>query len=125
MAKAKPKAKPTAKKVTAKLPPSVAKARAKIAKTAPKLIAYTENLIFGDVWEGKELSKRDRSLITIAALVAQYRNGQLAGNIERGLQNGLTREEIVGIITHMAFYSGWPTAMEAARIATEVFEREG
>jgi 4-carboxymuconolactone decarboxylase len=124
MAKAKPKSKKMlAKKAPAKLPPSVAAARAKIRKTAPKLLAYTENLIFEDVWEGPELSKRDRSLITIAALVALYRTGQLAGNIERGLDNGLTREEIVGVITHMAFYSGWPTAMEAAQIATDVFER--
>ena len=124
MAKRKPAHRePKHKAKAQKIPPSVATARAKIRATAPKLLAYTENLIFGDVWESRELSKRDRSLITIAALVALYRTGQLAGNIERGIDNGLTREEIIGVITHMAFYSGWPTAMEAAQIATEVFGR--
>jgi 4-carboxymuconolactone decarboxylase len=89
---------------------------------APKLVDLTEKVLFGDVWEQPGLSKRDRSLITIAALVALYRGDQLRGHIQRGLDNGLTQEEIVQVITHLAFYSGWPTAMTAANIAKEVFD---
>lgn len=94
----------------------------KIRPMAPKLVDLTEKVLFGDVWEQPGLSKRDRSLITIAALVALYRGDQLRGHIQRGLDNGLTQEEIVQVITHLAFYSGWPTAMTAANIAKEVFD---
>jgi 4-carboxymuconolactone decarboxylase len=76
------------------------------------------------VWERSALSKRDRSLITVAALTALYRSDQLKGHIERALANGVTREEISEVITHMAFYAGWPTAMTAARIAKGVFEEK-
>jgi 4-carboxymuconolactone decarboxylase len=68
------------------------------------------------------LSKRDRSLVTVAALMAMYRGDQLKGHLERALANGVTKDEIGEVITHLAFYSGWPTAMTAARIATKVFE---
>jgi 4-carboxymuconolactone decarboxylase len=94
----------------------------KIRPMAPKLVDLTEKVLFGDVWEQPGLSKRDRSLITIAALVALYRGDQLRGHIQRGLDNGLTQQEIVEVITHLAFYSGWPTAMTAANIAKEVFD---
>ncbi|PYO47749.1 MAG: carboxymuconolactone decarboxylase family protein, partial [Candidatus Rokuibacteriota bacterium] len=77
-----------------------------------------------DVWERSGLSKRDRSLITVAALTALYRSDQLKGHLERALANGVTREEISEVITHMAFYAGWPTAMTAARIAKGVFEEK-
>jgi 4-carboxymuconolactone decarboxylase len=76
------------------------------------------------VWERPGLSKRDRSLITVAALTAMYRGDQLRGHIERALANGVTREEIGELITHIAFYSGWPTAMTAARIAKGVFDQQ-
>jgi 4-carboxymuconolactone decarboxylase len=79
-------------------------------------------VLYGDVWERSALSKRDRSLVTVAALTALYRSDQLKGHIERALANGVTREEISEVITHMAFYAGWPTAMTAARIAKGVFE---
>jgi 4-carboxymuconolactone decarboxylase len=78
--------------------------------------------LFGDVWERPQLSKRDRSLITVAALVALYRTDQLRGHIGRALDNGVTKEEIGEVITHMAFYSGWPTAANAVRVAKEVFD---
>lgn len=113
-----------AKKPIMKVPPSLVLTRKKIGSVAPKLLAYTEDLIFNELWEGKELSKRDRSLVTITALVALYRTGQLEGNIERGLNNGLTKDEIIATITHLAFYSGWPTAMEATKIAADVFARK-
>jgi 4-carboxymuconolactone decarboxylase len=97
--------------------------REKVRATVPKLIDLTEKVVFGDMWERTELSKRDRSLITVAALVALYRPEQLRLHIARALGNGVTKTEISEIITHMAFYSGWPTAMTAALVAKEVFEK--
>jgi 4-carboxymuconolactone decarboxylase len=88
---------------------------------APKLVELTENVLFGDVWERPGLLKRDRSLITLAALVALNRTEQLPFHLARALENGVTRDEIVELITHLAFYSGWPTAMSAIRLAKEVF----
>src|SRR5580700_5365577 len=96
-------------------------ARDKLRPTFPKLIELTEKVVFGDVWERKGLSKRDRSLVTVTALVATYRPEQLRGHLRRALVNGVTKEEIVEIITHLALYAGWPAAMSAAAIATEVF----
>lgn len=89
---------------------------------APKMAELSANVLFGDVWERPQLSKRDRSLVTVAALVALYRTDQLRGHIGRALDNGVTKEEIGEIITHMAFYSGWPTAANAVRVAKEVFD---
>jgi 4-carboxymuconolactone decarboxylase len=103
--------------------PSTA-ARDRLRTVAPKLIEYTDNVIFGEVWERPGLSKRDRSLITVAALVALYRGEQLRGHLERALFNGVTKDELIELITHLAFYSGWPTAMSAAALAKEVFEAE-
>lgn len=91
----------------------------------PKLVDLTEKVLFGDVWERPGLSKRDRSLITVASLVAMYRPDQLRSHIRRALANGVTREEIVETITHLAFYGGWPSAMAAGLIAKEVFEEPG
>ncbi len=89
---------------------------------APKMAELSANVLFGDVWERPQLSKRDRSMITVAALVALYRTGQLRGHINRALDNGVTQEEIGEVITHMAFYSGWPTAANAVQVAKEVFD---
>jgi 4-carboxymuconolactone decarboxylase len=96
-------------------------ARDNIRATAPKLIELTEKVIYGDMWEREELSKRDRSLITIAALIAMGRERQLVGHMGRALDNGVTHDEIIETITHLAFYSGWPVAMTAAAIAKDVF----
>jgi 4-carboxymuconolactone decarboxylase len=98
--------------------------RNRIKPHFPKLIAMTETYVYGDVWERPELSKRDRSLVTIAALTALGWTDQLDGHISRGLANGLTREEITEAITHLALYSGWPSAMTAAHVATDVFEAQ-
>ena len=103
--------------------PSTA-SRDKVRTLAPKLVDLTEKVLFGDVWERPGLSKRDRSLITVATLVALNRSEQLRGHLERALFNGVTKEEIVELITHLAFYSGWPTAMSAALLAKEVFEKQ-
>ncbi len=100
----------------------MAETRSIMQEVAPKLAALTADVLFGDVWERPELSKRDRSLITVAMLTAMYRTDQLRGHIGRALDNGVTKEEITEIITHAAFYSGWPTAATAVRVAKEVFE---
>jgi len=89
---------------------------------APKLIELSETVLYGDVWERPGLSKRDRSLITVAALAAMGRSDQLPGHLERALANGVTREEVGEVITHLAFYAGWPVAMTARRIAKKVFD---
>lgn len=96
-------------------------ARSEVRQVAPKLIELSETVLYGDVWERPGLSKRDRSLITVAALTAMGRSDQLTGHLERALANGVTKQEIGELITHLAFYSGWPTAMTAGRIANTVF----
>ncbi len=88
---------------------------------APHLAELTTDLVFGQIWERPGLSKRDRSLITLASLTALYRTEQLRSHVRRALDNGVTKEEISEIITHMAFYSGWPTAVNAAQVAKEVY----
>lgn len=97
-------------------------ARERVRSTVPKMIELSESVIYGDIWERPGLSKRDRSLVVVATLIATYRPEQLRGHLERALDNGVTKEEIAEVITHLAFYSGWPGSMTAARIATEVFE---
>ena len=89
---------------------------------APKFVELTDTVLFGDVWERPQLSKRDRSLITVAVLTALYRTDQLRGHIGRGLANGLTEEEIGELITHVAFYAGWPVGVNAAQVAKQVFD---
>lgn len=93
-----------------------------VRAVAPKLKELTDEVLFGDVWERPELSKRDRSLITCAVLTALYRPEQLKGHLERALRNGLTKEELGEMITHVAFYAGWPSSVTASRVAREVFE---
>jgi 4-carboxymuconolactone decarboxylase len=91
---------------------------------APKLVQLTED-VFADVWERKELSKRDRSLITVAALVALNCPDQLRLHLARAVENGVRAEELIEAITHLAFYSGWPNAMTAMTIAKELFSNPG
>ena len=88
----------------------------------PQLGKLRDEVLFGDVWEQPELSKRDRSLATVAVLIALYRTQELKGHMERAIENGVTKEELYGLITHLAFYSGWPTAVNAGRVALEVLE---
>ena len=91
---------------------------------APKLAELTDNVLFGDVWERPQLSKRDRSLATVSALVAMNRPDQLRSHLVRARENGLTQEELVETITHLAFYSGWPNAVTAISVARDVFEKK-
>jgi len=88
---------------------------------APKLVELTDNVLFGDIWERPGLSKRDRSLATVTALIALNRTEQLPFHLRRALDNGLTKDKLVELITHLAFYSGWPNSMSAVVIAKDVF----
>ncbi len=93
-----------------------------IGDVAPKLAEITDDLLFGDVWERPQLGKRDRSLITCAALVALGATEQMSFHFPRAIENGVTREELIELITHLAFYAGWPKAMSAAARARELLE---
>ena len=99
-------------------------AREAVRNVVPALIGYTEKVLFGDVWERPGLSKRDRSLITVATLIALGREKQLTGHLERALNNGLSKSELSEVITHLAFYAGWPAAMTGALVAKDVFEEK-
>jgi len=104
----------------AKAPPSAKRDR--IKADFPDLVRYTNDIIYGDLWERPGLSKRDRSLITVAALVATHRPMQLKTHVGRALKNGVTKAEIAEIVTHLAFYAGWPAAMTAAQAAMDIYE---
>jgi 4-carboxymuconolactone decarboxylase len=91
---------------------------------SPKLVQLTDDVLFGDVWERPELSKRDRSLVTVAALIAGGNAEQLPFHLKRARENGLTEAELIETITHLAFYSGWPKAMSAITVAREVIKKQ-
>lgn len=105
-------------------PPDAQPSRAQqlMGATAPKLAELTDDVLYADIWERPDLSKRDRSLVTVTALIALNRPDQLRSHLKLARQNGVTKEELVETITHMAFYSGWPSAVSAVAIAKEVFE---
>jgi 4-carboxymuconolactone decarboxylase len=92
---------------------------------APQLAELTDDVLFGQVWANPDLSQRDRSLVTISALIALNRPDQLRSHLGRARSNGLTQEEVIATITHLAFYSGWPNAVTAIPIAREVFQDGG
>jgi 4-carboxymuconolactone decarboxylase len=91
---------------------------------APKLAELTDDVLYADVWERTQLSKRDRSLVTVAALIAMNRPDQLRSHLTRARENGVTLDELVETITHLAFYSGWPNAVTAIGVARELFEKK-
>jgi 4-carboxymuconolactone decarboxylase len=92
-----------------------------VGDIAPKLAELTDDVLFGDVWARPELSPRDRSLVTCAALITNGSIEQLRGHLARARDNGLSEDELVEAITHLAFYAGWPRAMSAAAVARDVF----
>jgi 4-carboxymuconolactone decarboxylase len=98
-------------------------AQTMVGDFAPKLVELTDQVLFDDVWERKELSKRDRSLITVAALIALNRPDQLRFHLNYAVENGLKKEELIEVITHLAFYSGWPNAMSAIMVAKDLFSK--
>ena len=92
-------------------------ARKSFGDIAPQLAEITDKVLFGQVCEDQTLSPRDRSLVTIVNLAALYRQNELPFHLKKGMENGLSSDEIVAAITHTAFYAGWPTAMTALQIA--------
>jgi 4-carboxymuconolactone decarboxylase len=96
--------------------------QAAMGNFAPKLAQITDDVLYGDIWERPELSKRDRSLATVAALIAMNRPDQLRSHLRIARQNGVTQEELIETITHLAFYAGWPNAVTAVGVAREVFQ---
>ena len=107
------------------MPDQTSAARQIIGDFAPKLVELTDDVLFGDVWERPGLAKRDRSLITVAALIALNRTEQLPGHLRRAIDNGVTQDELVEVITHLAFYSGWANAMSAVAVTKDIFAQRG
>jgi 4-carboxymuconolactone decarboxylase len=91
-----------------------------VGDVAPKLAELTDDVLFGEVWARQELSRRDRSLITVAALTALGRVDQLRAHLAMALDNGVTSEELAEVATHLAFYAGWPAGMSAATLLKQV-----
>ena len=91
---------------------------------APKLAELTDDVLFGDVWARPGLSPRDRSMVTVSALIAINRPEQLRSHLIRARENGVTQEEVVEVITQLAFYVGWPNAISAVSVAKEVFQKK-
>ncbi|WGS53862.1 carboxymuconolactone decarboxylase family protein [Paraburkholderia sp. D15] len=96
-------------------------ARKAFGDIAPALADYTDKVLFGEVWQRPGLSPRERSLVTVASLVALYRQNELPFHLGKALDNGVSRDELIELITHLAFYSGWPTASTALGVARQVF----
>jgi len=90
----------------------------------PKLAQLTDDVLFGDVWARPGLSPRDRSLVTVSALIAMNRPDQLRSHLQRARDNGLSEAELVETITHLAFYAGWPSAVTASVVAKEAFQKK-
>lgn len=95
-----------------------------IGDFSPKIVELTDKVLFGDVWERKELAPRDRSLITVASLITGGNSEQLGFHLGKAKDNGLTEEELIEVITHLAFYAGWPKAMSAITVAKELFAKK-
>jgi len=92
-----------------------------IGDFALKLVSLTDDVLFGDIWARTELSPRDRSLVTVAALITAGNTEQLPGHLRRARENGLTEDELKEVIIHLAFYAGWPRAMSAVQVAKREF----
>lgn len=90
---------------------------------APKLAELTDEVLFGDIWERAELSPRDRSLITVAALIANGNTEQLSSHLKRARENGISEAELSEVMTHLAFYAGWPRAISAILVTKDVFKK--
>lgn len=106
------------------MPTQPSRAQQLLGDLAPKMVQLTDEVLFGDVWKREGLSPRDRSLITVAVLAAMYRPDQLNSHLRLGLQNGLTQDELVEALTHVAFYAGWPSGMGALTQLKAIAEDE-
>ncbi len=101
-------------------PPS--RAQSLMGDIAPKLAELTDDVLFGDIWARPGLSQRDRGLITVSALIVMNRPDQLRSHLARARANGVTLAEVSEMITHLAFYAGWPAAISAVPIARDVYQ---
>lgn len=102
--------------------PSAAKG-SELASVAPGLVEMTDRVLYGEVWEREGLSKRDRSLLTIASLMTANRHQQLEAHLGLALDNGVTQEELGEAMLHLAFYSSWPAAVTASRLLLDVVQK--
>ncbi|MGO1345876.1 MAG: carboxymuconolactone decarboxylase family protein [Bifidobacterium psychraerophilum] len=100
----------------------MSRAQQLVGDIAPKLAEITDDVLFGQVWSRPALSRRDRSLVTVAALAALGRNDQLRSHLALALDNGMTADELSEAVTHLAFYAGWPAGMSAAVILKQVLD---
>jgi len=100
-------------------------ARDAFGHIAPKFAEITDTVLFGDIWKRPGLSPRDRSLITVTSLIALYRTNELPFHMKKAIENGVTRDELIELITHLAFYAGWPPANTAVSVAQRVFDELG
>jgi 4-carboxymuconolactone decarboxylase len=87
--------------------------RQSMGDVAPKLAELTDQVLFGDIWRRPQLSPRERSLATVAVLVALNRGEQLPFHLRRARDNGISRDALAELVTHLAFYAGWPCAASA------------
>jgi 4-carboxymuconolactone decarboxylase len=92
-------------------------------KAAPGIVQYTTDVLFRDLWLRPDLAPRDRSLVTVSALIASGQVAQIPYHLDRAMDNGLTQAQAREVITHLAFYVGWPNAFSALPVAKEVFEK--
>ena len=115
---------PAAPAASAPAAPGQTRAQMLMGDIAPKLAELTDSVLFGDVWERPQLSKRDRSLVTVSALIALNRPDQLRSHLARARENGLTEEELIETITHLSFYAGWPNGVSVVGVAREVFQKK-
>ncbi len=99
----------------------ISTAKSSFGEFAPMFVEYTDNILFGDVWRRENLPLRERSLITIGALIAGEHTDQLPYHFKLAKENGISVAEIIEVITHLAFYVGWPRAAVAMQVAKEVF----
>ena len=107
--------------VVASAPAAPSQGQQLFGDIAPQFAQLTDEVLFGNVWARPGLSQRDRSLITVAALIAMNRPDQLRGHLARARANGLSDAELIEATTHLAFYAGWPSAVTAIGVAREVF----
>lgn len=115
---------PLTERENAPLSDTLSAARRAFGDIAPDLADYTDQVLFGDVWERPGLAPRERCIVTISSLISLYRTNELGFHIRKALATGVSRAEIVEIITHLAFYAGWPAASTAVAIARSVFDEQ-
>ena len=97
----------------------------KVKSVAPKLVEVIDTTVYGDIWERPDLSKRERSMITVAVLIGMRQTDQLRSHLEKALCNGVTAEQIGELITHLAFYAGFPASLSAALVAKPLLQDLG